>query len=227
MNKVLFWDFHGTLTTANHLWSSSIYKAFNTVSPQLNISFDLCRSFTSDGFTWDSPDEDYIDKVNDKWWNITLDMFYKKFIKADIDMNIAKQACAILPSIIQDANNYELYPDAISTLKQTIEKGYKNYLLSNNYPELDAVMDKLGLSKYFSGSIISAKVGYEKPRIEIYDMALKLAGNPDICYMIGDSLRADIEGGRNAKMKTILVHNNTPSDADYSFNDLTSIISIL
>lgn len=227
MNKVLFWDFHGTLTTANHLWSGSIYKAFNKVSPELNIPFDLCGSFTRDGFTWDSPDEDYVDKLNAKWWNITLDMFYKKFINANIDISIAKKVCNILPSIIQDVNNYELYPDAISTLKQAIEKGYTNYLLSNNYPELDDVIDKLGLSKYFSGSIISAKVGYEKPRAEIYDIALKLAGNPDISYMIGDSLRADIEGGHNAGMKTILVHNNAPSNADYSFKNLADIIEIL
>ena len=227
MTKALFWDFHGTLTTANHLWSGSIYKAFSSIAPNLNISLDLCRSFTCNGFTWDSPDIDYIDKINDKWWDTTLDMFYKKFINSNIDINIAKQVCSILPSIIQDVNNYELYPDAIETLKQVMEKGYGNYLLSNNYPELDDIMDKLGLSQYFNGSIISAKIGYEKPRPEIYDIALKLANNPDTSYMIGDSLRADIEGGHNAKMKTILVHNNTPSNADYSFNDLISIVSIL
>lgn len=48
--------------------------------------------------------------------------------------------------------------------------------------------------------------------IEIFEYALHIAGNPEICYMIGDNPVADIQGGKGAGMKTILVHNNVSAE---------------
>lgn len=45
--------------------------------------------------------------------------------------------------------------------------------------------------------------------------------------MIGDNPNADIVGGKNANMKTVLVHNEKNNSADYCFNDLKSILDIL
>ena len=42
--------------------------------------------------------------------------------------------------------------------------------------------------------------------------------------MIGDSVNADIIGGNNAGMTTILVHNGFNKNANYCFDDLHSII---
>ena len=99
--------------------------------------------------------------------------------------------------------------------------------MSNNFPELPDVIKGLGLGKYFADYIVSANIGYEKPRIEIFKYALELAGSPDVCYMIGDNPIADIQGGKSAGMKTVLVNNSGSSDADYKCESLVEIPLLL
>ena len=105
--------------------------------------------------------------------------------------------------------------------------GYKNYILSNNFPELPVIVENFGLSEYFSDYIISSNVGFEKPRIELFQHALRIAEYPNLCYMIGDNPIADIQGGKNAGMKTILVHREKNNEADYTCDNLTDILSII
>lgn len=90
-------------------------------------------------------------------------------------------------------------------------------------------MEKLGLADYFSGYMISADIGFEKPRPEIFRQAIAMAGNPEICYMVGDNPVADICGAKEAGMRTILVHSaRGPSeDADYNCESLAEITEIV
>ena len=107
-----------------------------------------------------------------------------------------------------------------------MQLGYRNYLLSNNFPELTHFVEDFGLTKYFSGLIVSSHVGYEKPRQELYDYAKKMA-NCDSGVMVGDNPVADILGGKQAGLKTVFVHNSNPSQADYTFNSLEEILKII
>ena len=54
---------------------------------------------------------------------------------------------------------------------------------------------------------MSGAAGYEKPRKEIYEYAIRMAGNPQVKYMIGDNPVADYEGGLQAGTTPVLVHN--------------------
>ena len=63
------------------------------------------------------------------------------------------------------------------------------------------------IGKYISGYTTSASAGYEKPDINIYNQAMRAAGYPDVCYMIGDNPKTDYAGGLAAGMKPVLVHN--------------------
>lgn len=44
--------------------------------------------------------------------------------------------------------------------------------------------------------------------------------------MIGDSIHADIAGGNNAGMTTILVHKGYSEKADFCFDDLRSVLGL-
>ena len=103
---------------------------------------------------------------------------------------------------------YEAYPDAKAVLHHFKEMGYENYIISNNFPELREVFVRLGLDEEIAGYFISASVGYDKPRKEMFECAMTQAGNPEVCYMIGDNPVADYEGSLNAGMKPVLVHKN-------------------
>ena len=62
-----------------------------------------------------------------------------------------------------------------------------------------------GLMPYFSHVFVSETLGFRKPQKEFFDACRAFL--PDVaadeCVMIGDSLTADIAGGKNAGMKTI------------------------
>ena len=225
MNKVLFWDFDGTLTIPEGRWTSSLHATL--VDFNYNIDIEEVRQHFLLGHTWFNTDSSYTDSIGQKWWDKLFNHFHvfyekHKIIKADIE-----QINAIFKNQITNFRNYTLYEDAKIVLHKCMQMGYRNYILSNNFPELQLVIEGLGLEKYFIDYVVSANIGYEKPRIEIFQYALNIANFPEKCYMIGDNSIADIQGGKSAGMKTILVHNDTLSVADYKCESLLEILPLL
>ncbi len=93
---------------------------------------------------------------------------------------------------------------------------------SINFPDLADVIKALGFAEYFDDIIVSACIGYDKPRKEIF--AYVKSRYPNEQYiMVGDSVTADIAGGNQAGMKTILVHNGFASHADLCVDSLSDI----
>ncbi len=76
-----------------------------------------------------------------------------------------------------------------------------------------------------AGYILSASVGYEKPRKEIYEYAIAKAGNPEIKYMIGDNPITDYQGGLEAGMTPILVHRT--ENGKRCCENLTGLFSMI
>jgi len=227
MNKAIFWDFDGTLAYSKSLWSSSVLRAIKSFLPDCSISLDDIRQYMNTGFTWHTPDEDFTHLVDNQWWNYMFDKFGNIYQTLGIDREISIKASRLTRDIIMETGNYTLYDDSITTLIGCIKAGYKNYILSNNYPELSEVIQRLNIHEYFTDYIISACIGYDKPRIELFDYAKKVAGFPDKCFMVGDSTSADIVGGKRAGMTTVLVHKNTDYDADYTFSELHELLKVI
>jgi putative hydrolase of the HAD superfamily len=180
-------------------------------------------------YPWDVPDQDFFSPVGEKWWEYMYARFEGVACSLGLDPEAAKLVGRHVREIILDPGQYTLYEDAVPTLGKCMRLGYENYVLSNNYPELAVTVEKLHIASYFKGYIVSGQQGFDKPRKELFTYALTLAGNPDVCYMIGDNESADIAGGKSAGMKTVLMHN-TPGKitaADYAFGSLSEIIGIL
>lgn len=219
---VIFWDFDGTLVHSNSLWSSSVYNALKQTDSNTTVQFNDIRKCMAVGFTWHTPDNDYSKMTGKKWWDFMVNKIYNDYISLGVDKETAVTAANKVPDIIKNIDNYILYDDAVDTLKKSIENGNVNVLLSNNYPDLIDVMEKLHLTGYFDKMIVSACEGYDKPRQELFDLAKSFY--PDENYiMIGDSVSADIIGGNNAGMTTVLVHNGYNAKADYCFDNLKDI----
>lgn len=224
---IIFWDFDGTLVRSNPLWSNSVYRSLRETDKNTRANFNDIRKCMASGFTWHTPNEDYSSLTCDKWWDFMNNKISNDYISLGVNESTAKNASQKVRSIIKEVSNYELYPDSVETLKGAIKKGHKNVILSNNYPDLIDVIKALNLDKYFDNFVVSAVVGYDKPRPEIFKIAKNLYPNDTEFIMIGDSVNADIRGGNNAGMKTILVHNGQDSNADYCFDDLKPILEVL
>ena len=72
------------------------------------------------------------------------------------------------------------------------------------------VLDRLGLAVHLDGIVTSAEVAVRKPRKEIFDRALALAGaSPADARHVGDSLEEDVTGARAAGIDPILIRRGS------------------
>lgn len=82
-------------------------------------------------------------------------------------------------------------------------------ILVSNYPHTPALqraLDRVGLSRYFRGSVVSADVGFLKPHPSLFEEAMKIAGvGPAECAMVGNDAYADVGGAHRLGIASVLV----------------------
>lgn len=227
MKKAIFWDFDGTLVSSNHLWSGSMLRLITSVAPELGITLEDVRTHMKTGFPWHTPFDDHSALREEKWWKNILERMRTVCLLLGLDGKAADCVAGKMRAEVTDVKNYDIYPDAADVLTFARDNGYENYILSNNYPELKCVMKKLGLAEYFCGFAVSGMLGFDKPRREIFEYALALAGNPEFSFMVGDNPFADIEGANSIGIPSVLVHNSAECPARYIFKTLSEMKNIL
>jgi HAD superfamily hydrolase (TIGR01549 family) len=103
-------------------------------------------------------------------------------------------------------HHFFLYDDVEPALRALAEAGLKIGLISNTQRPLDEFAAHFALDRIFSAAISSAELGYLKPHPAIFEAALAAVGEPAAAaVMVGDSVKADIEGARQIGMRAILV----------------------
>lgn len=227
---VLFWDFHGTLTQPDILWFDAALEALKQCFPALHIARETIeKNFTRTCLPWyHFEDHDTTALVDtEAWWAFCEEQFAAMFVRCGLSKEEGEKAAPYIREYILDVSHYRLYPDAVETLRTLQRQGYRNFILSNNFPELEKVAAALGLSPYLEGVISSANVGYDKPRKELFDYALKTAGAQE-GIMIGDSIEEDITGAASAGFFTIAAHYREPvPKAGLTVNELKEAANYL
>jgi len=227
MKKAIFWDFHNTLayTRQSSLWTRTV---FETIAAQgVAVDYEMVQQFVKRSVCpWDFPDEDWTATVGDAFWPYVFTRFDALLREVGFTGDTAPLNAAVRAKII-NPDSYELYDDTISTLKACEKLGFSNHILSNNYPEMEAVVTALGIREFFGEVIVSGVVGYDKPRRELFELARSAAGEPELCVMVGDNPTADIQGGNDAGMTTILVHNDAECGANFVCATLSEVPNVL
>ena len=100
-----------------------------------------------------------------------------------------------------------MFPDALETLHWLRERGYRLGSVTNRGyggPRFQQEMRDLGLTELFEVVAVSCDVGYMKPHPRIFQYALDRMGlAPEETVMVGDNLRADIEGAKTMGMTAV------------------------
>ncbi|MBQ8321415.1 MAG: YjjG family noncanonical pyrimidine nucleotidase [Clostridia bacterium] len=91
-----------------------------------------------------------------------------------------------------------------------------------------------GLHKYFDGVFISERLGYAKPDVRFFEAAFANIKDFDkkLAIIVGDSLRSDILGGKNAGIRTCHYNpvgraNETDIMPDYEIKKLSELPGLL
>lgn len=213
-DKILFWDFHGTLTEPDSLWSRSLYRAALAACPDCRLTLDDVRAkLDNEGFPWHNPDRDYLHLTEpEAWWQHVNQLFYTTLNRLGFNPEQADNIVPLVRPQITDPANFRLIDQADAVLHDLQKAGWRHIMLSNNFPELPELCNSLGIAEFFDQYIVSASVGYEKPHPEIFRLALEITGHPAICYMVGDNPVADVVGAQAAGIPAILVNRPYPEE---------------
>jgi putative hydrolase of the HAD superfamily len=93
-------------------------------------------------------------------------------------------------------------------------------------------MAMLGLDPFFKFKILSSRLGFKKPDVRLFDIAMReLMARPEESVYIGDNPQKDLIGAKRAGMKFILFgpENRSYNDfqPDQHFNDYSELVKIL
>jgi HAD superfamily hydrolase (TIGR01662 family) len=106
-------------------------------------------------------------------------------------------------------HHFEMYDDVEPVLTELAARGIKMGVISNSHRSLDAFREHFKLGALITTSVSSAEHGFMKPHPSIFETALSRAGvEARGAIMVGDSLKADIEGAVAAGMRGILLRRS-------------------
>lgn len=104
-----------------------------------------------------------------------------------------------------------VYPETVEVLESCAEN-FRLGMITNGAPGIQwEKINASGVRKYFEHIVVSGDVGVGKPDPEIFHIAMKRFGmRPGNCLVIGDSLRSDITGAKNAGIRSVWVRRDNP-----------------
>lgn len=220
MRKAIFWDFDGTLTESYPMWTQAVWEAAAPFAGEYGLTFENVRPFLAKEFPWHPDGNTAV--TGEAWWEDRVEKFAAAYQSFGVPRALAEPAARSVREKILDSRRYRVYPDAAATLALCAYKGYRNYLLSDNFPELPQLLERLYLRQFFEGCVVSGQVGLNKPDVRIFRQAELAAHFPQLIWMVGDNPQADIAGAKSAGWHTIQVHGKD-GGADFTFPTLTDV----
>ena len=210
------------------------------------FDFEKCskNSFlkTLEKFNLKFKEEDfsYFIKVNDILWTkqklgeinikevfIKRDYLMGKYFNIDIEKGLFND---LFVKFLYD--EIEMV-DGIEDLLLYLSDKYKIFTASNGiYKMQENRLKKSNLDKYFDKIFVSDKIGYEKPDKRFFQKIMDITkySNDDL-IMIGDSIKSDIIGAKNSKIKSIYFNKENKKISDknftYQVKNLSEIKKIL
>lgn len=131
---------------------------------------------------------------------------------------------AIVEFYTPEVAAWQLYPDAVETLHALRDDEFEMGLVSNAKSEwlIHSILKRHDLRKFFKVVVVSAELRIRKPRVEIFEHALKsLDAKPDETVFLGDRLNTDMFGARIVGMHSIRVFRKSTATSGLMHPDAT------
>lgn len=111
-------------------------------------------------------------------------------------------------------SSWKVFDEVPGALARLEAAGYRLAVISNWDSQLPGLLRRLDLHRYFSHVFVSALAGVEKPHPDFFDMAAEeMDASPAEVLHVGDRLREDYEGARNAGMQALWLDRRGNGDA--------------
>lgn len=123
--------------------------------------------------------------------------------------------------------------DGAQEVLEALSRRYRLYLASNGTTKVqEARLKSAGITHYFQRIFLSQQLGVDKPSPEFFCRCAAQIPNyqPERALIVGDSLTSDIQGGRNAGIRTCWFQPSgalPPVPVDYTVRTLRQLLWFL
>ena len=118
----------------------------------------------------------------------------------------------------------KLMPAALETVEYLAGK-YSLTIVTNGFEDIQHTkLKSMNLNRYFDHVITSQRAGAKKPSREIFDFALSTnAITAQQAIMVGDNLKTDIAGARNASIDTVFYNPESSHHAEVVKHEISAL----
>ncbi len=230
MQRLLIWDFDGTLAYRHDpdlAWTRLLVETLDEHAPGHAVTLDAIRPSVRDGFPWDLADPHPELCEPEAWWSFVEALLANAYEQAGISPEEARILATHAHRLYVDHTvGWTVVDGAAEVLGELSSLGWSHVILSNHAPELESIVEGLGLLPHFERVISSAGLGYEKPHPEAFAAALAGLAPGGEAWMIGDGYKADIVGAEAVGLPAIHVRRTHP-DARRPARDLRAAAEII
>ena len=192
---------------AQGMWSEAALRLATLHSPGHDVSAShFFRQFKRQ-FPWQRVTHPELN-TPELWWEAVHAAYRQAFARLGLDDRAVP--LSELRAHILDATRYPLFDDAVPALEQAAQDGWRQIIVSNHVPELAAIVDALGIRRFFHRVITSGLIGYEKPHDRIFEAATEHSVPGAPIWMIGDNLACDCAPVGAFGAEAILVRSESP-----------------
>ena len=197
--KAVFFDADGTLVNHKECERQALLYLFDNIGIKYKNEYqDIFRPLDSTLWDTESYNGIYVSRKD-----IPIYRFKLMFEKINIAYDDYTKANDLFKYGL--ANSVALMENADETIEYLYSKNYKLCIVTNGLIELQkprVINSKIG--KFITCVMVSEEVGVHKPDPLVFNTLLKkICLNPCEVIMIGDSLKNDIQGAKNANIKSI------------------------
>ena len=160
---------------------------------------------------------------------LRFDLLYSNLL-FDLGLDITPERLDSIEGLYNRYYRIEVFPGVKEMLEELSGK-YHLAIVANAITNVSKIaLEKLDLAKYFEYIVLSRDLGVRKPDLEIFVYALRsiwVKGSEAL--HVGDSLVDDIQGGKNAGMKTAWIKGDeevTNIQPDFVISKVTELPSL-
>ena len=150
-------------------------------------------------------------KVEEKFWKDLVFEVFQPFGGLEHFDKYFK----LIFEVFRDGSNWKIYEDVIESqiFRKLKERKIILGIISNWDSRLTSTLDSLELTDHFKFILPSAVVGSAKPDKKIFAEAVRLSGiEPHEACHIGNEIKTDFDGARNAGIHAILLDRDNQFD---------------
>lgn len=204
--QAVIWDFDGTLALRPDMWCTAIAEACRLAGSTEVVPADfdgtayLFLPWNTSGLRHPHAESPEL------WWQAFLaDVRPLVAERVDPQMVDVEAVLRTVRKLALDCDRYKVISESATAVTDLSARAIPQYVLSNHVPELEAIVSRL-FPGVFRQVWSSGRIGFEKPREEIFRYALdRLPFAPETLLMVGDDYYRDLSPARALGMKILHV----------------------